>query len=91
MNRAREGGAKPPVLLLHGEDDNRVSPRHSRDLAIALRAGGHSVEEKTYPGLDHADTVITLAKPLRGRASVLEDIASFLRRHDVSSRRRPAS
>ncbi|HEX8448378.1 MAG TPA: alpha/beta hydrolase, partial [Allosphingosinicella sp.] len=39
----------PPALLLHGDSDSRVMPRHSRKLAGLLRRAGGDVELKLYP------------------------------------------
>jgi hypothetical protein len=35
---------------------------------------------KLYPGLGHVGTVTALARPFRGRAPVLQDLASFVDR-----------
>jgi len=74
---ARPGSV--PALLLHGEADTRVKPRHSRALAQALAATGNDVRLKRYPGLSHIAIITALAVPLRGKAPVLDDIASFAR------------
>ncbi len=37
-----------PVLLGHGADDSRVHPRHSRDMARALRAAGAVVDHLEF-------------------------------------------
>jgi acetyl esterase/lipase len=70
----------PPVLLLHGDGDSRVMPRHSRKLAGLLRAAGADVELKLYPGLGHVGILAALARPFRGRAPVLADLARFAHR-----------
>lgn len=67
----------PPALLLHGADDLRVKPRHSRALAARLEAAGARVELKLYPGLGHIGILTALALPLRRRAPVLADVARF--------------
>ena len=43
----------PPALLLHGDADTRVMPRHSRALAARLGEAGAEVRLKFYPGLGH--------------------------------------
>lgn len=43
-----------PLLLLHGEADDRVSAEQSRRLAALLRASGRPVRLVIYPGDDHA-------------------------------------
>ena len=78
INRVARTRYAPPMLLLHGEADEFVYPRNSKRLAAALRRAGHSVEEKYYPGIDHVGTLLAMSRPLRDRASVVEDIARFL-------------
>ncbi|HEX8380202.1 MAG TPA: alpha/beta hydrolase [Allosphingosinicella sp.] len=73
------GPGAPPALLLHGADDVRVRPRHSRELAHRLREGGADVRLKLYPRLGHAGILTALALPLRRQAPVLEDVAAFAR------------
>ncbi len=70
--------AAPPMLLFHGERDELVWPRNSRNLAAALRAHGVAVTLRLYPQLRHADTVAALSALARGRAPVLADIAHFI-------------
>ncbi|MCW3847153.1 alpha/beta hydrolase [Sphingomonas sp. LB-2] len=70
------GPDSPPALLLHGEPDTRVKPRHSKALAAAL---GDKATLKLYPKLSHTAIVTALALPLRGQAPVLADIAAFAR------------
>lgn len=75
----------PPALLLHGETDTRVKPRHSIALHKALTAAGCEATLKLYPRLSHTQIVTTLARPLRRRAEpVLEDLDAFVR--DVRAR-----
>jgi acetyl esterase/lipase len=70
----------PPMLLVHGLDDDTVWPKNSRNLATALGALGVPVTLKLYPKLSHADTVAALTTLLRGRAPTLADIAAFIDR-----------
>jgi dipeptidyl aminopeptidase/acylaminoacyl peptidase len=70
----------PPALLLHGDSDSRVMPRHSRKLAGLLRTAGGDVELKLYPGLGHVGILAALARPFRRRAPVLEDVTRFAHR-----------
>jgi acetyl esterase/lipase len=78
INHASPGA--PPALLLHGDGDSRVMPRHSPKLAGLLRAAGSDVELKIYPGLGHVGILAALARPFRRRAPVLADLARFARR-----------
>ncbi|MET1112625.1 MAG: alpha/beta hydrolase [Allosphingosinicella sp.] len=70
----------PPALLLHGADDIRVKPRNSRKLAALLDSAGSDVTLKLYPRLGHVGILTALARPLRGRAPVLADVAAFARK-----------
>ena len=67
----------PPALLLHGGRDTLVQPRDSRRLAERLRAAGVDAQVKLYPEIGHVGMVTALARPLRGRAPVLQDIHAF--------------
>jgi len=68
----------PPLLLLTGEADVTVEPRHSRTLAARLRAAGGTAKLIAYPGRSHTDPLKAIARPFRGRTPVLRDIAAFL-------------
>jgi acetyl esterase/lipase len=68
----------PPMLLVHGQKDDTVWPKNSRNMATALRACGIPATLKLYPHLTHADTVAALSLPARGRAPTLADIADFV-------------
>jgi acetyl esterase/lipase len=68
----------PPMLLIHGLDDETVLPRNSRNLAAALDARGVPVTLKLYSKVAHADTVAALSLPARGRAPTLADIRAFV-------------
>jgi acetyl esterase/lipase len=69
----------PPAFLATGDADTTVKPRNTRALAAALRAKGVAVEERSYAGLNHADTVLALSKPLRGKAPELSEMVGFLK------------
>ncbi len=71
----------PPLWLAHGTTDTTVRPRQSEALAARLLAAGASPTLKLYPGRGHADLVISLARPLRGRVPTLADSAAYLREH----------
>ncbi|HEU0133986.1 MAG TPA: alpha/beta hydrolase [Allosphingosinicella sp.] len=73
------GPGAPPALLLHGAEDVRVRPRHSRALADRLRSAGGDVRLKLYPRLGHVGILTALALPLRSQAPVLDDVAAFAR------------
>jgi acetyl esterase/lipase len=74
---AHVAAGAPPALLLHGDSDTRVMPRHSRKLAGLLEAAGGDVRLKLYPGLGHVGILAALAIPFRRQAPVLADVAGF--------------
>lgn len=74
------GAGDPPALLLAGEKDTIVRPRNSDALAAKLRAGGVPVEVKRYAGIGHIGILTAIAKPFRGKAPVVEDVAGFAAR-----------
>jgi acetyl esterase/lipase len=82
INFVRSGA--PPMLLVHGLDDETVRPKNSRNLAAALRACGVPVALKLYPEVSHAGTVAALAALARRRAPTLADIAAFLEAHQAA-------
>lgn len=72
--------SSPPAFLATGESDTTVKPRNTKALAAALRAKGVAVEERHYEGLNHADTVLALSRPFRGKAPLLAEMTAFLKR-----------
>jgi acetyl esterase/lipase len=68
----------PPLLLMTGTADDTVKPRNAIILTQRLTAIGAPVEFKAYAGLGHEDVVMSLSKPFRGKAPVLDDISRFL-------------
>jgi acetyl esterase/lipase len=73
----------PPLLLITGDADTTVRPRHSEALAARLRAAGGEAELILYPGITHTGPLKALARPFRRHAPVLRDIAGFLDRHGL--------
>ncbi len=69
----------PAAFLATGDKDTTVLPRNSDALAARLSARGVPVTRKRYPDVGHAGLVTAIARPLRGRAPVLDDAASFAR------------
>jgi len=69
----------PAAFLATGDADTTVFPRNTRKLAAALRQAGGRVEERHYAGLNHADTVLALSRPLRGKAPLLAEMTGFLK------------
>lgn len=71
--------AAPPALLMTGMADTLVDPvRNTGHLAAALQAAGTPVTVVSYPNLGHRLLAGALARPLRWRAPVLDDLAGFV-------------
>lgn len=76
----------PPLLLLHGEDDQTLSPDNTRRLADAVAGAGGAVETVFYPDMSHSWILATLAAPLRNGSDVLEHIVEFVQRTSAAPR-----
>lgn len=74
--------AAPPTFLAAPVGDKVVSPQRST-LAMAdrLRAAGVPIELHMYPGISHALLAGAFARPLRGLAPVLDDVATWIAAH----------
>ena len=77
-------GSAPPMLLIHGLDDDVVEPKASREFAAALSVKGALVEKKEIEGLGHVGVLKAIAKPFRSDAPVLKDIVQFIGRIPAS-------
>lgn len=71
----------PPLLLLHGRDDTTVGLHNSWNMKAAYDRAGRTSALKIYDGMGHVGILLALAKPLRGRAPVLDDAAAFLHKY----------
>jgi acetyl esterase/lipase len=74
------GPGSPPALLATGGKDMTVRPSNSDALAAKLGKAGVPVERRIYPDVGHAGLITALARPLRGRAPVLDDLVAFAKR-----------
>ena len=74
-------GDEPPMLLLHGLEDEEVFLFNSNDLAEQIRAHGGKAELKTYPDVGHFKILLALASIFRNFAPVLDDVTAFVDRH----------
>ena len=86
---AHVDGQAPPALLLHGLKDTTVRLWNLETLSQNYRKQGRPVTTKTYPQLGHIDIVLTIARPLRWRAPVLNDITRFIDNLPELERRPP--
>ena len=74
----------PPAFLATGDKDETVRPANSDSLAARLRAAGVMVERRRYPDVGHVGLLTSIAKPLRGHASVLDDMTAFAMRASLA-------
>ncbi len=70
----------PPAFLMVAGDDTLVAPRNAERLARLLEQAGVQAELRSYPKIGHVEILLAIAKPLRGRAPVLDDLAAFAER-----------
>jgi acetyl esterase/lipase len=73
-------GDAPPMLLLHGLDDDTVWPKNSRNLAAAVRAHGGRVDTRFYADINHAEIVGALSGLADFLAPVRNDVVDFVTR-----------
>lgn len=76
INYAHAG--QPPLLLLHGSDDETVAVENTLNLAAATRGEGAEVETRLYEGIGHVGILSALSRPFRGRAPVVQDVHGFM-------------
>jgi len=69
----------PPVLLLHGSKDTTVFPRNSKRLQERLTQVGVEARVGIYP-VGHVGILTAIARPFRGQAPVLDEVATFAAR-----------
>ena len=79
INHASAGA--PPALLLTGDTDDKVSPRNTRNLTQKLQGLGVAVDKVLFPGVGHARTLVSFAKPFRDAVPVLDEAARFIDAH----------
>ena len=74
------GPGAPPALLVTGDKDTTVRPANSDSLAARLTAVSTPVTLQRYPGVGHVGVLTAIARPWRGRAPVVDDVAGFAAR-----------
>lgn len=75
------GPHSPPAFLATGDGDTTVRPSNTQNLAARLREARVPVQERVYPGLDHADTLLALSVAFRAKAPELAEMAAFLKQY----------
>jgi acetyl esterase/lipase len=76
-------GRNPPLLLLHGRNDNAVEVRNTISLAAAVHRAGGPVKAVLYPSLSHGLMVASLSSYYRLRSGPLERVDRFV--HGIST------
>ena len=71
-------GSEPPLLLLHGGEDETLRPRNSTDLVRLVRERGGCARGIVYPGIGHIEIIVALMAPWLRRAPVRDDIVEFI-------------
>jgi acetyl esterase/lipase len=74
--------ADPPAFIASAGEDKTVREHNSDSLTAKLKSAGIRVERRRYPNVGHVGIVTAIARPLRGRASVLDDMTRFA--HEVT-------
>ncbi len=77
-------GRNPPLLLIHGQDDEDVWVKNTRNLADAVRNAGGPVETLIYDKLSHSCAVAVLSSSLsiscgHPQPDPLREIVRFVR------------
>jgi dipeptidyl aminopeptidase/acylaminoacyl peptidase len=80
INFARKDA--PPFLILHGTADATVYPKNAKSLFKHLNDVGASAKLIEYQDISHVGILLSLARPLRGKAPVLDDVVNFFK--DIS-------
>ena len=73
------------MLLIHGEKDDLVNPRNTRELAKRSKQASGRVTTQFYPEMTHNDPLISLAAPWRNSRDVDDQIATFALSQKVSA------
>ena len=68
----------PPTLLIHGEEDERVLPFHTRNYSRALKAVDVRVDVQLLKDTGHASAITGIAAPLDFSNRNRERITTFL-------------
>lgn len=72
-------GNEPPLLLLHGKDDETVRTGNSVEFARRVEQAGGCARAVLYPDVGHISLMVAVAAPWLGKGAVLNEIAAFVR------------
>jgi len=71
-------GSNPPMLLMHGHDDNAVNVENTINLGNAVERAGGQVRTVLYPKLGHGLMVASLASYYGMKAGPLDMVDEFV-------------
>ena len=74
-------GQQPPLLLIHGLDDDTVVLENAKTLKAAVIKEGGQVSLVTYPTIDHVETVGSLMWFWRYKSDIREQMITFFEKH----------
>ena len=78
-------GDEPPMLLLHGLDDDVVNRSNLDRLEAKIWEKGGTVDSKFYAGIDHLWIVGALSWLGRSKAPVAQDMIEFFNSHGANN------
>jgi acetyl esterase/lipase len=87
-------GHNPPMLLMHGEDDETVLVKNTRNLAARIQRAGGPVETVIYPEMSHTKiiasvTTSSIARLAVGKSDVMTYVADFVTRASNARQKTP--
>jgi acetyl esterase/lipase len=83
INHASEGD--PPAFIANGFDDTIVGKHHVERLAAKFETLGVPHTPRIYEGVEHFWIMLSIARPLRFRLNVLEEMVAFVTRWSGAS------
>ncbi|MEP0189296.1 MAG: alpha/beta hydrolase [Erythrobacter sp.] len=85
-------GDAPPMLLIHGEQDDLVGMHNTKTLAKLVEQAGGSATTQFYADMNHNDPLISLASPWRSRRDLDDAIVEFASSARIkATKRQPSS
>jgi acetyl esterase/lipase len=81
---ASAGGAAPPMLLIHGQDDALVFPKNSLNLAVKVNAAGGDAQVVVLAKTGHVKTLFQAGRGMRWLAPEVDArVLEFLQRDSL--------
>lgn len=74
-------GKQPPMLLIHGLEDEAVVLENAQKLKAAIDKNGGQVQLKTYKELNHVETIGSLMWFWRYKSDIKDEILAFFETH----------